>query len=422
MEEFMEVRIESSYENFGTNTDLAPGRKEHSRILQSKEWLVKVDNTRSVPYLLKFGTCETKNTCFLLITDTKAVWTEVLTKNQLVRRWRQCNPAANLNDNDQSFSLLQSLIRDLHSPNGISDANFDIVESRDADLAFELDCDKFKWRWDAYLLGPKTSADVISKHLILPLISLTHVSFYSADPVSELAEGDLEKTVDKIGRTARRSADIHVKQTLSRPRIATTLQRISSLLGFVQTLPPIRSEMERPNLGGQVEALRAHIALSPDEASHPSFSTAGDTRWHQRAQNAVSSKSVKPPIETEVVQPAAADAESETESDSDDERDVLASKSRASQDSASRVRATPPANLISEPPVLGQTSRLQSPESDSPPAKKFRSKITNISDSDSDSDSRVKGRSQGSQGTAGGARPIVGRGVRQPLKRGGRRF
>lgn len=61
------------------------------------------------------------------------------------------------------------------------------------DLAFEIDCDGFKWHWETYLLGPKTSADVISRHLIMPLISVVHISFYSADPVSELEESDLEK-------------------------------------------------------------------------------------------------------------------------------------------------------------------------------------------------------------------------------------
>ena len=42
-------------------------------------------------------------------------------------------------------------------------------------------------------MGPRSAADVLSKHLIMPLISLAHVSFYSADPVSELEENDLEK-------------------------------------------------------------------------------------------------------------------------------------------------------------------------------------------------------------------------------------
>ena len=107
---------------------------------------------------------------------------------------------------------MRDLLKVLHSLGGISDVNFDVVDSREAvslihirtfsphiqlismqDLAFELDCGGFKWRWDAYLLGPKTSSDIISKQLIIPLITLTHVSFYSADPISELDEADLEK-------------------------------------------------------------------------------------------------------------------------------------------------------------------------------------------------------------------------------------
>lgn len=61
------------------------------------------------------------------------------------------------------------------------------------DLSFELEFEGFKWRWDTFLLGPRTSSDIISKHLIMPLITMAHVAFYSADPVSELSEEDLEK-------------------------------------------------------------------------------------------------------------------------------------------------------------------------------------------------------------------------------------
>ena len=61
------------------------------------------------------------------------------------------------------------------------------------DLAFDLEFDDFKWRWDMFRLGPRTSAEVLSKHLIIPLISMTHVAFSSADPISELEESDLEK-------------------------------------------------------------------------------------------------------------------------------------------------------------------------------------------------------------------------------------
>ena len=60
------------------------------------------------------------------------------------------------------------------------------------DLAFDLDFDDFKWHWETYLIGPKSSAEVISQHLIMPLLSVTHLAFASADPVSELSDADLE--------------------------------------------------------------------------------------------------------------------------------------------------------------------------------------------------------------------------------------
>jgi hypothetical protein len=61
------------------------------------------------------------------------------------------------------------------------------------DFAFELECDAFKWRWETCFLGHKTSAEIVSKHLIMPLISVNYLAFSSADPVSELSESDLEK-------------------------------------------------------------------------------------------------------------------------------------------------------------------------------------------------------------------------------------
>ncbi len=97
------------------------------------------------------------------------------------------------------------------------------------------------------------SADILSKHLIMPLISATHLAFFSADPVSSLSEADVEKVVshlvltparplngssssqsaDRIGRVARRAVDTHVKNTLSKPLVATTLRRMGAVFNFV---------------------------------------------------------------------------------------------------------------------------------------------------------------------------------------------
>ena len=152
--------------------------------------------------------------------------------------------------------------------------------------------------------------------------------------------------------------------------------------------------------------------------AQPSLATLGDASPREEPQNAIPPKPIGSPIE---IGPAA-EADSATESDNDD--DVSASRPRESQESSSKAPGVSHANLASEPPVSRRSSGPRSSRSDSPPTKRVKGKVTNVSDSDSDSDSdsRMKGRSQGSQGTSGGTRPIVGRGVRQPLKRGGRRF
>lgn len=63
------------------------------------------------------------------------------------------------------------------------------------DFALEMTCDSFKWRWEACFLGYKLSAELISKHLIFPLISANHLAFSSADAVGEMVDADLEKVI-----------------------------------------------------------------------------------------------------------------------------------------------------------------------------------------------------------------------------------
>jgi hypothetical protein len=44
-----------------------------------------------------------------------------------------------------------------------------------------------------FSIGPKQSADVLSKHLILPLLSTAYLAFVSPDAISEISTNDLEK-------------------------------------------------------------------------------------------------------------------------------------------------------------------------------------------------------------------------------------
>jgi hypothetical protein len=61
------------------------------------------------------------------------------------------------------------------------------------DLAIDLHGDSFRWRWETFSIGPKQSADVLSKHLMIPLLSTAYLAFISSDAISEISGSDLEK-------------------------------------------------------------------------------------------------------------------------------------------------------------------------------------------------------------------------------------
>lgn len=44
------------------------------------------------------------------------------------------------------------------------------------------------------------------------------------------------QAVDKVGRTARRTVDTHIKNAISKPRVATTLRRMTAMFNFISDL------------------------------------------------------------------------------------------------------------------------------------------------------------------------------------------
>ena len=40
------------------------------------------------------------------------------------------------------------------------------------------------------------------------------------------------KAVDKIGRTARRTVDTHIRNVFAKPRVATTMRRMTAMFNF----------------------------------------------------------------------------------------------------------------------------------------------------------------------------------------------
>ncbi|KAH9960869.1 hypothetical protein BC827DRAFT_368369 [Russula dissimulans] len=227
--------------------------EDHSNRLLSKEWLIKIDNEKSVPYLMKLHTTFADQTCVFLITDTKTVWAEVLSRQQLCRRWSALNPNSApsdpiyLEEDHWVDQALQYLV-DAHAPSIMGELSFDVSESRYSDLAADLSGDSFKWRWETFSIGPKQSAAVLSKHLTLPLLSTACMALMFPAAISEISGSDLEKAVDRVGRTARRSVDTHIRNIFSHPRACTTIRRFSALFAFSDNLPAVLDEFEHPEL------------------------------------------------------------------------------------------------------------------------------------------------------------------------------
>jgi len=83
----------------------------------------------------------------------------------------------------------------------MGDISFDVMNSRYSDLAIDFSGDSFKWRWETFSIGPKQSAEVLSKHLMIPLLSTTYLAFISPDAISEISDSDLEKVGPKQPHT-----------------------------------------------------------------------------------------------------------------------------------------------------------------------------------------------------------------------------
>lgn len=148
----------------------------------------------------------------------------MLTSNLIARRWKAdngidpfvANSVGGEDDAEEKWrlSIIEDLIK-LHTPGGIGSAEFEIVESNYSvcpflssrhlilycvyqDLAFKIEHGTFKWTWETCFLGHRYSSEIISKHLVLPLISFSHLSLSAGSPVGEMSDSDLEKVCPTV--------------------------------------------------------------------------------------------------------------------------------------------------------------------------------------------------------------------------------
>ncbi|KAJ3874614.1 hypothetical protein F5051DRAFT_88477 [Lentinula edodes] len=401
--------------------------EEQSKLLSSKEWLVKVDSQKSTPYLFKFHSSKIDQSCLLMITDTKSVWTEVISNSQIARRWRACNKVesfvANTTEEEEAekewrLIVIENLSK-IHTPGGMDDASFEVVESRSSDFSFEIDCEGFRWTWETCFIGYRNSAEIISKHLVLPLISVSHTAFSAGKPVGEMVESELEKAIDAVGRAARRSIDTHVKNAISKPRMNSSIRRMSALFNLVDHLPPISFTNEE---------IKLQITYPPRprvQVRSPSPTKARSVSPGLMEQPNLAKTPPKPPSPSFVLREPSDNPlkhhsaeDSATESD-DDEPDndepvpkvipvAAASTSSIPPQRDFRHQSSSPARLIPKAPPSSDSSPIR------PATKKKKKDTSSSEDSEEERRKRVAKLKSGTAGTRGG--------VRQPLKRGGKRF
>lgn len=315
------------------------------------------------------------------------------------------SPLPNTDNEDSWRERHLTLLGRAHSLGGFLGLTLELEKPTLGDLALELECNNWKWRWEPAVLGPKLSAEIISKHLIMPLISVNHLAFSSSGVLGDLAPGDLEKATDKVGRTARRTVDTHIRNALSKPRVATTLRRMTAMFNFLPELPAIITDAGNP-------ALRVPTA---DRISSPE-PKARDPEPKPHDHDMEPLQESTPP---KMPQQEDSTTESETEGAAPKQRILLAPNHQL------RFSGQPPSTSLSKDasPALPGRSRSRSwteaPASESDSSLVRPNKKLKHPEGSDDDDSEEERKRRAAAIKSGAA---AKRGTRQPLKRGGKRF
>jgi len=247
--------------------------KDHSRELLEQPWLVQTDVLSSTSYLLKFYVSFEDMSCSLLMTDGQSVWSESLSGNQLTSRARACNSTgfaigSSQSQLDQShlenpyvnedegrlwlLKVLKKLAALYASQSAFEEIEFSVNDSFNADWEVETSSSDISWRWDIIAQQPKQSVDIISKYLILPLISLTGLAFSGPTPLSTLLDNEPDSFKDTGDPLAN---------CFSSPRAVTAVRRVAQILKFSKDPEPILSSFV-PNTGSDATESQTTTAYS----------------------------------------------------------------------------------------------------------------------------------------------------------------
>jgi len=244
-----------------------------------------------------------------------------------------------------------------------------------------------------------------------------------------------------------------VKHAISRPQIATTLRRFSNLYSFGSALPPILTDLSDAPCEPTLNRLRSHLSEGRRDTSDPLDSADvinGSAREEPSKTSAEPSPrphvgslpaSREPNADASTSRQANASApvqylggdDSTTEPSSDEAEQSGTQHRPAIASAAASKENSPPHKTASEhsqPPGAGSrdVDRSSSPDtSPERPQKKLKPRSSGQATSDSSSGDEGKSKAPSNASRAGSNAPTGRggssvRGVRQPLKRGVKRF
>jgi len=279
---------------------------------------------------------------------------------------------------------------------------------------------------------------------MIPLLSTAYLAFTSPDAISEISGSGLEKAVDRVGRTARRSIDTHIRNIFSQPRACTSIRRLSALFAFSSNLPAIVDEFEspEPTLPSVDSAEGSHRTLNKNPTAPINLEHAQSPDSRQMEIKSGDEHHTKAMMTTRqgpgtgvLGQATTGNPPTEAGQD-DDDGDILALSEKRSGKKRGDLSSTAAATTIQGK----SASRISGPASSVPgshhaPASVARSSVlSKTSSADSDSDSPPRPNKRKGQDRDGdddddddsddGAKrgELRWRGTKQPVKRVGRRF
>jgi hypothetical protein len=110
-----------------------------------------------------------------------------------------------------------------------------ILNDLSQDLMISISYQSHKWNWEVDSLGHAASSLILSRHLIIPLVVTANFSFnsQSSTPIVEQSAQELQKELDKVAKIAKRNPLLGVAQALKRPRLSSSLQRVSAVVNGI---------------------------------------------------------------------------------------------------------------------------------------------------------------------------------------------